>query len=867
MIAVMSGIMLKWLKHLVSRYRKSREEKYARQIDELKGRYHIFRSLLANNAKAIDLIAGISLSLYKLRSDHDLPGLLGKIINETGEMVQKLNMLDPGTHRSLFNIHRNISLKLENFIKNLSREKPVEYCLALDSNNEPNVFDLGNKAANLMRLKKDLGIPVPDGFVITTHACRLFLEYKGLSMKIFRTLNQNIDKIKSGLSPKFDELQELIIEAELPPVLEGEFKSIYEPFYLNEKPLAIRSSSTREDSPGFSFAGQFNTVLNVTNHAQFINALKEVIASSFNSWNQSYQIQAGLDPVDSSMSILCLEMIEARKAGIIFSRDPVFPEGNTMVISAVYGLGKPVSDGSASSDLYYVDQSGKIDWQRSIIADKVEKLVSSKEGGLKRQKIKDEKHHLPVLTEDEIRELTQWATKLEQHEKAPQDIEWAIDEKGKLYILQVRMILYPGIKTKGSKKTGEIPLLSGTVASAGSGCGRVRLITNPRQLNFQPDEPLVLVMHQSFVEASSVLPFVQAMLVELGSPVDHLSCVARENGIPMICTLKNVGQSLQEGQWIKINETGEVYSASKKEIENAKRAWGKNRGKQITGKNLPDESRKIQGLVTNLNLTDAYGPTFSILECQSLHDIVRFVHEKAVLAMFDTGDAILEDCPLNFVQTIDSPFPFLFSIIDIGGGLAFRKTRKKRVPAQDIISRPFQAIWKGMATEGLSWGPKEGAKIGSVFSTWITDQKSCRPVGMPNYAIIGRDYCNINARMDFHFTMIDAVSGLDPRNNHIKFRFKGGGAQVSSRHRRVRCIAKILEYYGFLTEFRADLVTGSIQGGSGEIISEKLEIIGRLLGFTRLLDAVMVDETKVDQVFNAFKDGNYSLKNIQSLSL
>ena len=65
--------------------------------------------------------------------------------------------------------------------------------------------------------------------------------------------------------------------------------------------------------------------------------------------------------------------------------------------------------------------------------------------------------------------------------------------------------------------------------------------------------------------------------------------------------------------------------------------------------------------------------------------------------------------------------------------------------------------------------------MSSVVSSWLTDHKLDRPIGMPNYALVSRDYCNVNARMDFHFTMVDAVCAVESRNNNIQFRFKGGG--------------------------------------------------------------------------------------------
>ncbi|MGW8161189.1 MAG: PEP/pyruvate-binding domain-containing protein, partial [Desulfobulbales bacterium] len=260
-----------------------------------------------------------------------------------------------------------------------------------------------------------------------------------------------------------------------------------------------------------------------------------------------------------------------------------------------------------------------------------------------------------------------------------------------------------------------------------------------------------------------------------------------------------------------------------------------------------------------LNLTDAYGPTFSIAECRTLHDLVRYIHEKAVLSMFAIGDETLEK-NTDVVLHLESDIPFIFSIIDLGGGLLLQAGTGRWITPADIISFPLKALWRGIADPDINWGPPSGGvALGSVMSRFITDHKSARPVGLPNYAIITRDYLNLNARMDFHFIMIDSVCGLDSRSNYIRFRFKGGGTSALQRQRRVRSIAEILEARGFICDVRDDLVTADLIGAPQKVVEEKLAVLGRLLGFTRLLDAVMRSDETPRLVADAFLAGNYQL--------
>ena len=135
---------------------------------------------------------------------------------------------------------------------------------------------------------------------------------------------------------------------------------------------------------------------------------------------------------------------------------------------------------------------------------------------------------------------------------------------------------------------------------------------------------------------------------------------------------------------------------------------------------------------------------------------------------------------------------------------------------------------------------------------------------MPNYAIISRDYLNLNARMDFHFVMIDALCGLTSRSNYVRFRFKGGGTSAGQCQRRAACIAGILEAEGFFTDVRGDLVNGTIQGVTAEHLAEKLVVLGRLLGFTRLLDAAMRTDEMVAEMVRAFQEGDFALTRFET---
>jgi pyruvate, water dikinase len=256
------------------------------------------------------------------------------------------------------------------------------------------------------------------------------------------------------------------------------------------------------------------------------------------------------------------------------------------------------------------------------------------------------------------------------------------------------------------------------------------------------------------------------------------------------------------------------------------------------------------------------------MECRSIHDIIRYTHEKAVLAMFDAGDMIMEEAG-GLLRPLDIGVPFSFLVIDVGGGLRREKKTSLRqrlalqhpLSREDILSVPLAALCDGLTTPGLSWhsGPDIDALPG-ILSRSLLDTRGDRPAGSFNYALAARDYLNLNARVEFHFAMLDAVCGKDTHANYIRFRFKGGGAGLERGHRRAIFLRHVLEGNSFYTTVAGDLITASLTGASKEVIYERLIMVGRLLGFSRFLDGVMTSEETPLQMARAFLSGRFDTR-------
>jgi pyruvate,water dikinase len=306
----------------------------------------------------------------------------------------------------------------------------------------------------------------------------------------------------------------------------------------------------------------------------------------------------------------------------------------------------------------------------------------------------------PVLTMEQIRELVRLGLKIEEIFGTPQDMEWAVDRQGRIWILQTRPLILHQEQQGGEgleQGPANILLRGGLITSRGKATGRVVIIRSRKDLERLPEGPVIMVMHQSLVDAAKLLEKASGVLVDLGNPADHLSCVAREYGRPMITGLARATELLEPGQWITVDANRAlVYEATEEEIAQQRKKEGLSgakAGQKEPGQKEADREqegpqdpriKRLRELTVKLNLTDAYGPTFSIMECRSLHDIVRYVHEKAVLAIFEAGDELLEGTS-GVVLKLKSDIPFFLNIIDIGGGLPRELKGRRWVRPEEIV--------------------------------------------------------------------------------------------------------------------------------------------------------------------------------------
>ncbi len=351
----------------------------------------------------------------------------------------------------------------------------------------------------------------------------------------------------------------------------------------------------------------------------------------------------------------------------------------------------------------------------------------------------------------------------------------------------------------------------------------------------------------------------------------------------MITGAETAISSLQDGQWVILDaDRGLILNAPDSIITRALQIHAKQFEKKKAGKtaksgatepakndvNISPAGKRFRDLIVPLNLTDTSGPAFSPEECRSIHDVIRYTHEMAILSMFNSGDMVMEEAGA-LLHPLEIGVPFSFLVIDVGGGV--RPTGKKSLRQRlsipdpleldDVLSIPLTALCEGLTTPGLDWhrSPDLNARP-SIGPGTMFDSRRARPVGSCNYALTARDYLNLNARLEFHFIMLDAVCGRDSHANYIRFRFKGDGPGQERSQRWALFIKHVLEKNALYTSVVGDLVTASLTGASKEVVYQRLVMLGRLFGFTRFLDDVMTGEEAPLLLARQFLAGNLSTR-------
>ncbi len=290
---------------------------------------------------------------------------------------------------------------------------------------------VGNKGLNLSLLMRE-GFNVPDGFVVTTRAFEKFIDENNFKEKISELLKSTKFNNKKSVSFASKNIQGLIIAGEInSSVIEKTLSN-----HKNQRFWAVRSSALLEDLAEASFAGQQDSFLNVKTE-DVIEHIKLCWASYWNERAIVYRENANISHIEGGIAVVVQEMVDAKASGVMFTSDPITGDKSKILIESSWGLGESIVSGIVSPDRFTVDKNSKEIIYKKI-SEKKKAVYFSNDGNMKSD-VSKSKSFAPSLNDEEILRLSNLGERIESYFKAPQDIEWAVNE-GQVFVLQSRNI-------------------------------------------------------------------------------------------------------------------------------------------------------------------------------------------------------------------------------------------------------------------------------------------------------------------------------------------------------------------------------------------------------------------------------------------
>jgi pyruvate,water dikinase len=779
----------------------------------LRRKYEAFKSLLKHDARALELVADLEELFYgeKLADRQRANWLAGRLSEAVKVMTGQLVEMNPTRYMDLPEYFRKIDFYVRMALELDQPDVGPPYILSLeDAASLPGLA--GGKAANLGRAQREGGVPVPPGFVVTANAFNYFIEFNELRDDIERCLREMVLGDRDLLVRLTGEMQEMILAAEVPEEIARGIRFAVSEIISGDDLIAVRSSALSEDGD-ISFAGQYASELNIQPN-DVLEAYKRVLAGKYCPRAVAYRISNGLTDTETAMAVLIIPMVDAENAGVAYSLDPDCKGRDQIGVYGVRGLGNGLVDGSVSPSKAVLTREETPRISEDCVPD---------EGGL------------PGV--DALVELGRLAMRLEATFGCPLDIEWAEDVTGELYILQARPLQreraefaadHPPVLVK--------PLAEGFErAATGVGCGEVYYAPTGESIARIPKGAVVVTPTLK----PSLLTFIGNMngvIAQTGSRASHFASVAREAGVPVL--VGPMDEVLEPGRVVTVDgTTGAIYDGYVEEIV----ARG-DREAAVT-EHATRQYAKVIPLTVKLNLTDPQASDFTPEGCRSMHDVIRFCHEKAVGEMFSLVDK--KGRGMGSARRLKTHLPLVMYLLDLGDGLFANAGEGELVTPQDIKSRPMWALWYGLSDSRVEWPHTLTHMDWEEFDRMSAGIFSFDSRLLASYGLISGDYLHLMIRFGYHFSVVDSVCGSEPGANYVNFRFKGGGTAFDQRLLRLNFIERVLTHYGFEVTTRGDMLDAGCARLDENETRRRLARLGYLMAVTRLMDMRLENEESV----------------------
>jgi len=807
-------------------------------------RYRHYDDFLDHNHRALELLAELELvdrgaGLATLAS---IRRRTAALVDEVRSMAEALNGLAQDRYKDLTPVLDEVSRSLAPLLE--ERRAPIEGPLILPFSDlaADGVLLAGAKAVNLARVRNELQMPAPDGFVVTTAAFDRFLRENRLLSRIEAMLARfDPDREEERNEKDCRRIREAIFQGRLPEelaeALDGAFRDLAAR-HDSSLAVAMRSSAVGEDSSA-SFAGQYTSLMPV-GADRIAEAYKAVVASKYTVRAILYRLRYGLTDAATPMAVAAVAMIDPRASGVLYTVDPSRPGAGQSRIDAARGLGENVVGGAASPDVFRIDR-------RSF--EVVERRISS-DGGAGKDLSG------PAVDDGAAVALARMGLALERHFGAPQDVEWALDAGGELSILQSRPLnMSESAETPAEPDLSGLERLfaAGQTASPGRVSGKAVLAGDGTTREAAADA--ILVARTAAPELAPLMGRVRGLITDLGGAASHLASVAREFNVPALMDTRQATERIQSGWEITLlADAGEVYLGGVPELTRKlpARAGVGDEERGPIGARL----REILARISPLNLTDPAAPEFSPQGCRTLHDVVRFAHEKAMAEMFNLSDLAGGSV---VSRKMSANIPLALHFIDLGGGLKPGLSDCDEILPEHIRCRPMTALWRGLSHPGITWSGAVDFSARNVMALMAGSigPENRLPPSVDSYALLSKDYLNLSVKFGYHYANLDALASDDPGANVVALRFAGGAGTGSGKALRIAFLEGVLQRLGYATTVRGDLLQASLKGLDAGSMDGLLDQTGRLLASTRLLDLAIAGRDEVDERVERFFEGRY----------
>ncbi len=422
---------------------------------------------------------------------------------------------------------------------------------------------VGGKGANLGEMY-NLGIPVPNGFVVTASAYFQFIKENNLKPKIADILKTTDVDQPDQLHSASKKIRSLIRKTPVPPQIAIDIMKNYKQLSgfggLKNIPVAIRTSATSEDTLDASFAGQGDTFLNVIGEANVVKRVRDCWSSLFTPRSIFYQVKKHYDHFKIGVAVPVQKLVQSDISGIMFTVNPVSNNKNEIIIETIWGLGEYIVQGRVTPDQIILDKSNWNIISQTHVSQDVQLIKSVDE--TKEVKVPKVRQNKVKISKETATKIAKIGQKLHNHYGKPQDIEFAI-EKGKIYIVQTRPIttIQSNQKILDTQKTISRlePDLKGEPASPGTTSGVVIIIKSPTEME-RVQKGQIMVISMTTPDYVPAMKKVNGIITDKGGQTSHAAIVSRELGVPCVVGTKIATKFFKEGDTVTINgTTGEIW--------------------------------------------------------------------------------------------------------------------------------------------------------------------------------------------------------------------------------------------------------------------------------------------------------------------